>query len=621
MDSMFTLGVVLSAKDMLSPVVGKAGQSVSKLATKIQAVSGKMAILGTASYGVGRAMLSPVSDTINAYQDLAKVQGDIASLGIGAKGIDTITNSAKEFSNQFAGVTANEFVAASYDIKSGISSLTDEGVAKFTKLSAMTARATKSSAGEMTKLFALGYGIFKNSNETDFDFGERMSAQVSLAVQAFRTDGSDLTLGISNIGAQAKKMGVSLSEELAIIGNAKGAFNSASEAATGYRAFLDGAANAQDKLGLTFTDAEGKMLPMVDILAKIKEKYGDNLGSLAAQKELKNAFGSSEAVKIVNALIDKTDALTKSKKELNAATLENAEAMAKSRNKGHEFDILNHQITNLSSTIGSVFAPVASKMASVIGSVIKSVQSFTREHKTATKVIAYAAAGLGTLLTVAGAVLIPISAIGMALPAMAVGFSAVSVAAKFMGVAIKGAFGPIGIGIAIVAGLATLIYENWEPISKWFISMWNGFKSMLSSVWSYMKKAFSWSPLGLVIKGYGAMFDWLSSKFEWFRKAAQTMGNIGSSIAGFFGFGGDDKKISVSKSSTTQIQPAAMTKASPSRNSSVNNVNKKLSANSNYAINVNVQSGDPKEIAHHVKRAVHEMEANKRNRSFNDEEI
>ena len=54
MDSMFTLGVVLSAKDMLSPVVGKAGQSVSKLATKIQAVSGKMAILGTASYGVGR---------------------------------------------------------------------------------------------------------------------------------------------------------------------------------------------------------------------------------------------------------------------------------------------------------------------------------------------------------------------------------------------------------------------------------------------------------------------------------------------------------------------------------------------------------------------------------------
>ena len=274
MDSMFTLGVVLSAKDMLSPVVGKAGQSVSKLATKIQAVSGKMAILGTASYGVGRAMLSPVSDTINAYQDLAKVQGDIASLGIGAKGIDTITNSAKEFSNQFAGVTANEFVAASYDIKSGISSLTDEGVAKFTKLSAMTARATKSSAGEMTKLFALGYGIFKNSNETDFDFGERMSAQVSLAVQAFRTDGSDLTLGISNIGAQAKKMGVSLSEELAIIGNAKGAFNSASEAATGYRAFLDGAANAQDKLGLTFTDAEGKMLPMVDILAKIKEKYG-----------------------------------------------------------------------------------------------------------------------------------------------------------------------------------------------------------------------------------------------------------------------------------------------------------------------------------------------------------
>lgn len=627
MDSMFTLGVVLSAKDMLSPAMGKAGQSVSKLSSKIQAASGKMAILGTASYAAGRAMLSPVTDTINAYQDLAKVQGDIASLGISAKGIDTITKSAKEFSNQFAGVTANEFVAASYDIKSGIASLSDEGVAKFTKLSAMTARATKSSAAEMTKLFALGYGIFKNSKETDFDFGERMSAQVAQAVKSFRTDGSDLTLGISNIGAQAKKMGVSLAEELAIIGNAKGAFNSASEAATGYRAFLDGTANAQKKLGLTFTDAEGKMLPMVDILAKIKEKYGDNLGSLAVQKELKDAFGSSEAVKIVNALVDQTDQLTKSQKELNNATLENTEIMAKERNKGHEFEILNNQVTNLSTTIGQMFAPVVRTMSSVLGSVIKKVQSFASEHKTATKVIAYGVAAFGALLTVAGAVLIPIAAIGMALPAVAAGFGAVSVAAEAMGVAMKNAFGPIGIIISAVAFAAYMIYDNWEPISKWFVGMWNGFKSMLSSVWSYMKKAFSWSPLGLVVKGYGAMFDWLSSKFEWFRSAAQTMGDIGSSIAGFFGFGGDSKievskTVASSSSGTTKTAPVIGAKPTgSSRNNHVNNISTKTASNNSYAISVNVQSGDPREIAHHVKRVVKEMESSRKNRSFNDEEI
>jgi len=632
MDSMFTLGVVLSAKDMLTPVMGRAGESVTKLSSKIQAVSGKMAVLGTASYGMGRSMLSPVIDTINAYQDLAQAQGDLGSLGIDASGIDAITKSAKEFSNQFAGDSAKEIVSAAYDIKSGISSLSDESVAKFTKLSALTARATKATTGEMTKLFALGYGIFKDSNETDFDFGERMSAQVSLAVQAFRTDGSDLTLGISNIGAQAKKMGVSLSEELSIIGNAKSAFNSASEAATGYRAFLDGTANAQKKLGLSFVDAEGKMLPMVEILKKIKKKYGADLGSIKAQQELKAAFGSSEAVKIVNALVDKTDALTKSQKELNAATMQNVEIMAKSRNKGHEFEILNHQITNLSSTIGSIFAPVATDMATVVGDIISSVQTFTQEHKTATKVIAYTAAGLGTLLTVAGAVLIPISAIGFALPAIATGFGAVSAAAGFV-------ISPIGIAIAAVtaiAGAAYLIYDNWEPISKWFSEMWDGLKSIVSLSFDFIKEAFSWSPLDLVVKGYGAMFDWLESKFDWLSSAAKNIGSIGSSIAGFFGFseetsakpialaglGDDKKKKKVSKKSTTRITPVVTTKQPRSvNNSSVSNIRKTSQHHNEYNITVQVQSGDPEDIAHHVKRVVSEMNSSRRNRSFEDEEI
>ena len=43
------------------------------------------------------------------------------------------------------------------------SSLSDEGVAEFTALAALTAKATKSTASEMTSLFATGYGIYKGS--------------------------------------------------------------------------------------------------------------------------------------------------------------------------------------------------------------------------------------------------------------------------------------------------------------------------------------------------------------------------------------------------------------------------------------------------------------------------
>ena len=634
MDKMFTLGVVLSAKDMLSPAIGKAGKAVSGFGSKIEAISGKMAILGTASYAAGRSMLSPVINTIDAYQDLAKAQGDLASLGIGADGIDAITKSAKKMSNQFADVTANEFVKASYDIKSGIASLSDEGVAKFTELSAMTAQATKSSTEEMTKLFALSYGIFKRAGETDFDFGERVSAQMAQAVKSFRTDGSDLTLGISNIGAAAKKMGVSLSEELSIIGVAKSAFNTAAEAGTGYRAFLVGVGKAQKKLGLTFTDAEGKMLPMVEILNKIKEKYGDNIDSLEAQQELMQAFGSSEAVKMVNALIDKTDELTSAQKDLNNATLDNVKAMAKARNKGKEYDLLRNQMTNLATTIGQMFAPVVGKLASVLGGVIQKVQNFTQEHKTATKVIAYGVAAFGALLTVAGAVLIPLSAIGMALPSIALGAKAVSTSLGFMSTVIKGvglafkfALGPIG---WIIAGLSLVTAGV-----VWAYNKFDWFREGVSKVWGYVKKAFSWSPLGLITDGFGKAFDWLSSKFEWFGKVVEEMKGWASTVGSWFGFGDSEekikiepakaiKKVAVATAVTTQVATASPATSNipqtPQQTQQVKQIQQTQSGHT-YNITVQVQSGDPKEIAHHVKRVIKEMEASRKNRSFSDEEV
>ncbi len=675
MDSMFTLGVVLSAKDMLSPVIGKAGKSVGGFGAKIEAISGKLALLGTASYAAGRTMLSPVMSTVEAYQELAKAQGDLASLGIGTDGIDAITRSAKKMSNQFADVTANEFVKASYDIKSGIASLTDEGVAKFTELSAMTAQATKSSTEEMTKLFALSYGIFKKESETDFDFGERVSAQMAQAVKSFRTDGSDLTLGISNIGAAAKKMGVSLSEELSIIGVAKSAFNTAAEAGTGYRAFLVGVGKAQKKLGLTFTDAEGKMLPMVDILNKIKEKYGDNIDSLEAQQELMQAFGSSEAVKMVNALIDKTDELTSAQKDLNNATLDNVEAMAKARNKGKEYDLLRNKMINLSTTIGQMFAPVVGKLASVIGSVIQKIQTFTQEHKTATKYIAYGVAAFGALLTVAGAVLIPLSGIGMMMPSLALGIKAVGGAFGFMTTAIKFAarallMNPIGLTITAIAAGAYLIYRNWGSIKEWFGRLWSGVKNIFASAWGYMKKAFAYSPIGLIAQGigkaidwigekvggfgnffkktwgymkkafewspfgvikkaYSKVFEWLGSKFEWFGDAVKKIKGFSSKIASWFGFGRDKEGEETQK--TSKIEPAKAIKraavatavtaqvaaAQPAQLPSAQVQQSSLSTT--YSITINVNGGDEKKIAQEVRRAIMEIEDQKRNRQFSDE--
>ena len=272
MNKLISLGIMLKAKDMLSPAFSSANTTLAKFDTKIKSIGTSMTKIGAGSAAMGAAVLAPMKSFYNDFTDIAKKEGELESLGIGAKGIETITKEAKKFTNQFARISAPEFLNAAYDIKSGISSLSDEGVAKMTAMSSMTAQATKATGEDMSKLFALGYGIFGKDFTGDFDFAEKFSAAISTSVQAFRTDGADLALGLSNIGAAAKGMGISLEEELAIVGVGKSVFNSASEAGTGYRAFLTGVGKAQKKLGLKFVDSKGKMLPMVEILNKIKDK-------------------------------------------------------------------------------------------------------------------------------------------------------------------------------------------------------------------------------------------------------------------------------------------------------------------------------------------------------------
>lgn len=573
MEKMLALGVVLSAYDQLSPALGKATQKINKFDKQITALGGSMAKYGTMSLAAGTAISSGIGSAVTSYQDLAAAQGDIASLGIGESGIAKITKEAKAFSNEFAGTTAPDFVRASYDIKSGISSLSDEGVAKFTRLAAITGAATKSTTEEMTKMFALGHGIFKQTNETDFEFGNRMSAQVGLAVKAFRTEGADLIAGISNIGAMANKMGVSLSEELAIIGNSKGAFDSASEAATGYRAFLQGVGSAQEELGLQFTDSEGKMLPMVQILEQLKEKYGDTLQTVEVQDEIIKAFGSGEAVKTINGLIDKTDQLRQSQIELNNATLDNVEAMAKARNKGREFEILNQKLGNASATIGKLFAPAAYKLGEAIGSVANSVSTWIDDNEGLAETLGWVIAGTAGVLTVVGTLGITVGGFLMVLPTLTAGLAAVKIGLFAVGGGVKAltmafAANPIYAAITGIAIAAVAIYTYWNPIKKFFVDF----------------------------------FATLKSKFAWLGSAVSKVKSFGSSIKSFFGFGSDDKK-------TAAVTPRAM------------KINKPAAQNVAQTNHIKVNVNNPASNVEVEKAIVSAMNRDGADRGLSDEDI
>jgi TP901 family phage tail tape measure protein len=538
MNKLISLGIMLKAKDMLSPAFSSANTTLAKFDTKIKSIGTSMTKIGAGSTAMGAAVLAPMKAFYNDFTDIAKKEGELESLGIGAKGIETITKEAKKFTNQFARISAPEFLNAAYDIKSGISSLSDEGVAKMTTMSSMTAQATKATGEDMSKLFALGYGIFGKDFTGDFDFAEKFSAAISTSVQAFRTDGADLALGLSNIGAAAKGMGISLEEELAIVGVGKSVFNSASEAGTGYRAFLTGVGKAQEKLGLKFVDSKGKMLPMVEILNKIKVKYKD-LESVTTKDLLKEAFGSDEATKLISGLIDKTDELTSAQANLSKNMKEGTavtEEMAKKMNKGYGIELMTNNLVNLTSTIGSMLEPMVSKITTTIGNAALKASNWIEQNKELATTIINITGVLGAGLVAFGSFSLTMGLAMKFLPLITTGFKAFNIVLGITKIALTAVMlagkalllNPVFGSIAAVIGFAAyVIWDNWGTLKPKFMTL----------------------------------FNWFADKFTWFSNMiSSTMTEVKSffsmdSIKNFFGFG-DTKIKPVLKSEINQgIEP------------------------------------------------------------------
>lgn len=375
-------------------------KKAAKIDIKITDTKSKLAEQKNAILGIGAAMYGTVN-VIRGANNVLKAQGEIRSLDISTAGIDGITKAGQRMSLQYGQITAPQFIKASYDIKSGIASLSDTGVKEFTNFASVTAVATKSSTAEMTKLYALGYGIFRKDFTSDMDFGKQFSGAIAGAVQAFRTDGSDLSQGLSNLGGTATALGISMAEQIAIIGTAKSTYSTASEASTGYKAMLAGLGKAQEKMGMNFKDAQGNMLPLADILDKLKDKYGGT--GLDENVELQEMMGGSEATKFLQSMMNDIDGLRDSTVLMNKAMeggLSKAEAMAKGIDSGYGFEKMGNAMSYMGFTIGKAVAPAVDMLATGLGGLAKGVAWLDEKVPFLVPVFAGLAAGVVGLVTV-----------------------------------------------------------------------------------------------------------------------------------------------------------------------------------------------------------------------------
>lgn len=493
MESVFRLSVVMNMIDHLtSPLSDMAGE-VEGATKKLDAASGMAQKAGAALAGVGAGITTACLSTVASTFDTQDALGELSSLGV--TDLKAVEDAAKGFSDTWAGTTKSDFITASYDIKSGIASLTDEGVAQFTELAALTGKATKSTTEEMGSLFATGYGIYKGAYEdmSDLEFGGMFSAGISTAVKNYKTAGSEMASSISALGATATNNKVPLEEQLAILGQLQTTM-SGSEAATKYKSFLNQAAAAGKKLGLSFVDANNQLLSTPEILEKLKGKYGDTIDAVEKQ-QIKEAFGTDEAVAMIDLLYSDIDGLSggidsmvESMKKGTAVTTEMAEAI--NNTPAQKFQVLKQQIHNNVEELGNGLLPVVNEtMDKVSGAIQKGSEWISSNQKTVQSIMNIALR-LGIILTVLGTVIGVVGTVGKAVLAAKNAITAV----KGAWTVLSGAFAasPVGwvvIGIVALVAAFVLLWNKSEAFRNFWIGLFDKVRGAVLDAWGTLQPA------------------------------------------------------------------------------------------------------------------------------------
>jgi len=511
----------LQGSSNLGSTVGSATAELDRFATSAK----RMGVLGGILTGVGAAMTGfatlAAASTIRTQEAL----GEMASLGYQDLGL--LENAAADFSDRFAGTSKAEYIKAAYDIKSGIASLSDAGVADFTRLSALTARATRSTVSEMTSLFATAYGIYKGfySDLSDSQFGELFSGGLAAAVQQFKTTGPGMAAAISRLGAAATTAMVPMEEQLSVLGMLQ-ATMSGEEAGTKYKQFMLNTARAGQQLGLSFTDARGQLLPMADVLDALKQKFGQTIDA-AEKLQIQQAFGTVEALAVVDLLIGKTDDLRSNIDALSTAmaggssiTLEMAEAM--DRGLGPVLALTKQRLSNALEELGKPMAELIGPALDILSGMVETFRAWASTHPGLIKVAMGVTLIGGGIITLAGSLLLAAAGFGTlaegvigAAAAMGIGTASsltMTGAVAGLGTAIWSALAPILPIVGAAAAVAGLLYLAWK-------SNFLGIRDAVSVAVANIKVAFGFlmKPLqmlwNMVKQGFGG---WIDSVRAWY---------------------------------------------------------------------------------------------------------
>lgn len=484
------LEYIISLNDQLSAPLKGVMKTIDDLGKRGEDAMRRIGLGAAGVIATGAAMKNALDPAI----DFTRALNEVKATGRDQAGLDKITDFALDFSATYGGA-ATDVVNSTNEIARAIDGLNDSELIAFSRGSNILAKATGSDVKAMGSYISQLYGIFGDEAAKigKEKWVEQISAQATVTANKFKSSGESLMQAYTNLGSSAKDHGIKTAEQFAVIGNLQNVFEGGL-AGTKYAAFLSGAVKAQSKLGLSFLDSQGKMLPMIDILEKIKGKYGElNSENLY---ELQKAFGTKEAAQVINNLLPKIDTLKADIAEIDKMkTLDDAMAISKTvTDSWMRFTAI---FQNIKIAIGT---QILAKLEPVMNRLADMGQEFTnwlRTYKNIARWIGYA---VGALIGFTG--------LTAALTLMSGIVSAIGVAFSFL-------VSPVMLVASAVIGLGIVIYKFRSQFMAFIAGFTEGFKmagvsfaplfSAFAIVWSALQRI--GSTIGQIIGLFGSASD------------------------------------------------------------------------------------------------------------------
>ncbi|HAS6850908.1 TPA: phage tail tape measure protein [Vibrio parahaemolyticus] len=573
----FTVGLV----DQISKPLGNIQRNLTDVANTYRDGTHTMVAGAAGVAGAGFALQSALMPAI----EMDRALGEVKSLGVADEQLKMLSTTAMEFATEY-GKSAVEFVSASYDIQSAIAGLAGNELSEFTKASGVLAAATKADTATITNYVGTMYGIFQNTANQmgKADWVNMLGGQTAKAVQMFKTTGDQMSAAFTSVGAAATSVGVGMTEQMAILGTLQSTM-SGSEAGTKYRAFLAGAAKAQDALNMSFTDSQGQLLPIVDILEQIKGRYGDTV-SVAEAAELSKAFGTQEATAMIQLLMQNTDGLATSIDALGQVKgLDVAEQMAGAMTD--QWERLEQGLFSVRAAFGAALLPALLPIVGALADGASVLIEWTQLFPNITKWVGYAGITLLSFVAINGLLTM---AVGIGKQAMAsyilvnkgyglavAGVSSILKAFKVAMLAANAAMiaNPIGLVVgavvAAIAAVGALIYY-WDDLkasfgdTTWFQIIESALALIMlpfQTLFQFLKAGWQWVMSGFTdTSGFAfigdmanSMKDMFAGVFNWI---TESLAGIWESVKGLVdwipGLGSDED---------LQVKSSSMNNASP----------------------------------------------------------